>query len=213
MPRLLMAAAFAALLAFAQQPLPELRIEAIDGGSVFYVRNGASQPLTAYLIELVNYPGSSYALWRDDFADPLPPGAERRIQVANMTIGAAPEYVRMQAAIYGDGTSAGVPDKVGQFVERRRRVLETTRQLIDRIEKAQSGAMDKAALLADLEAWENSIPSPTRQNRASAAMVAHNAARDVIAEARKALETGSFVSVIESLGASRDRLAASKPAL
>ncbi len=162
MPRLLMAAAFAALFAFAQQPLPELRIEAIDGGSVFYVRNGASQPLTAYLIELVNYPGSSYALWRDDFADPLPPGAERRIQVANMTIGAAPEYVRMQAAIYGDGTSAGVPDKVGQFVERRRRVLETTRQLIDRIEKAQSGAMDKAALLADLEAWENSIPRATR---------------------------------------------------
>jgi hypothetical protein len=41
------------LLAMAAQ-LPELRTEPIGGGSVFFVKNTASAPLTAYLIELVD---------------------------------------------------------------------------------------------------------------------------------------------------------------
>src|ERR1051325_6601854 len=48
------------------QPLPELRIEPVTGGSIFYIKNTASQPVSAFLIELVNYPGSYYSLWQDE---------------------------------------------------------------------------------------------------------------------------------------------------
>jgi hypothetical protein len=63
----------------AAQPLPELRTEATAGGSIFIVRNTASQPVTAFLIELVNYPGSYSALWHDEAGRELiAPGAEKR---------------------------------------------------------------------------------------------------------------------------------------
>src|SRR5438874_1696918 len=98
---------------FAQAPLPDLRVEAAPGGSVLYVRNTHSQPLTAFLIELVGYPGSSYALWQDDLlTGPLAAGSEKRIPITSMTVGAVPEYVKMQAAIYADGASSGIPEKV-----------------------------------------------------------------------------------------------------
>src|ERR1700687_4235445 len=133
LPRIMAAIAFA-LSAAAQVPLPELRIEPTAGGSIFYVKNVSSQPLTAWLIELVDYPGSSYSLWQDDISEPIPAGIEKRIQVANMTVCAVPHYVKIQAAIYADGASSGVPEKVAQFIERRRAILETTRELIHRLE-------------------------------------------------------------------------------
>lgn len=89
------------------QQLPALRIEAVGGGSVFYVTNTAAQPLTAWLIELVDYPGSSYSLFQDDVSAPLAPGAEKRIPVSNMTVGAAPEHVKITAAVFADGATAG----------------------------------------------------------------------------------------------------------
>ncbi|MGA3189973.1 MAG: hypothetical protein ABSF22_22940, partial [Bryobacteraceae bacterium] len=120
------------LLATAAQ-LPDLRTEPIGGGSVFFVKNTSAQPLTAYLIELVGYPGSSYSLWQDEIsAEPIPPGGEKRIQVTNMTAGAVPDYVKLTAAIFADGSTAGVPEKVTQFIDRRRAVLATTRDLISR---------------------------------------------------------------------------------
>jgi hypothetical protein len=125
----------------ATPPLPELRTEPTTGGSIFYVRNVGSQPLTAWLIELVNYPGSSYSLWMDEIAaEPVLPGVEKRIPVSNMTVGAVPDYVKIQAALYADGTSSGIPEKVAQFIDRRRFMLETTRELIRRIEKGQTAA-------------------------------------------------------------------------
>src|SRR5579875_167498 len=89
-------------------PLPQLRIEPTTGGSIFYVKNVASQPLTGYLIELVDYPGSSYTFWQDSLGaefglEAISPGQEKRIQVANMTVGAVPDYVKMEAAVYADG--------------------------------------------------------------------------------------------------------------
>src|SRR5450759_4088463 len=132
-PMLLTLSTLAILLA---PPLPELRTEATAGGSIFHLRNNASQPLTGYLIELVDYPGSSYALWQDEIAaTPIPPGGEKHIPVANMTVGAVPEYVKLQAALFADGSSAGIPEKVAQFVERRRYTLTTTRELITRLGK------------------------------------------------------------------------------
>ena len=106
----------------AQSPLTELRTEPTDGGSIFHIHNTGSQPLTGYLIELVNYPGSSYSLWQDEIASqPIPPGGDMQIRVANMTVGAVPDYVKLQAAIYADGSSSGIPEKVTQFIGRRRK--------------------------------------------------------------------------------------------
>src|SRR5580704_7934582 len=100
--RILTSIALALSAVAAEAPLPGLRIEPVAGGSIFYVKNVSSQPLTAWLVELVDYPGSSYSLWRDDISEPIPPGVEKRIPVANMTVGAVPDYVKIQAAIYAD---------------------------------------------------------------------------------------------------------------
>src|SRR5579872_1856811 len=108
MLRNLLASVFiCAAVGAAAEPLPELRTVATNAGSIFHVRNTGSQPLTAYLIELVKYPGSYFALWQDDLAGPLAPGAEKEIHTTNMTVGAVPDYVKLQAAVYADGTSAG----------------------------------------------------------------------------------------------------------
>src|SRR5258708_16196535 len=123
LPRVLTVIGLALPAVAAEVSLPELRIEATTGGSIFYVKNVSSQPLTAWLIELVDYPGSSYSLWQDDVSEPIVPGVEKRIPVSNMTVGAVPDYVTIQAAIYADGATSGVPEKVTQCIERRRAVL------------------------------------------------------------------------------------------
>ncbi len=152
--------------AAAEMPLPQLRVEPTTGGSIFYVRNVSPQPLTAFLIELVNYPGSSYSLWQDEAAsEPISPGAEKRIQVANMTVGAVPDYVKIQAALFADGTSSGIPEKVAQLIERRRFTLQTTRELIRRLEKAHAENAPKDAVIADLKQWADSMQSPGKGNR------------------------------------------------
>jgi hypothetical protein len=199
-----------ALSAAAQPPLPALRIEPTAGGSIFYVRNVSSQPLTAWLIELVNYPGSSYSLWQDEISsEPIPPGVERRILVANMTVGAVPEYVKIQAAVYADGASSGIPEKVTQIIERRRFVFETTRELIRRLD----ASTPQATLLASLKQWSESLPPPGRSNRNSQAAIDNAAARSLIADTITRIETHSAADTLTALRASERALAASKPAL
>lgn len=138
-----LAASFAA---FAQ--LPELKVEATDGGSALTIRNThATSPLTAYLIELVDYPGSSFALSHDELAlggTPLPAGQARRIPITNMTVGAAPDYVKMVAALYADGSSAGDGAKVEQLRSRRKLCLATIQKLI------QSEGRDAGVLESEL---------------------------------------------------------------
>jgi hypothetical protein len=146
---------FAALIltaatAAAQAPLPELRIEPTTGGSFLYVKNVATQPLTAYLIELVDYPGSRYSLLTDEVGrEPIAPGTEKKIRVNNMTVGAVPDYVKIRAAIYADGSTAGIPEKVTQIVNLRRQLLATTREQIAK----QPAGPD----LADLKAKEKAL--------------------------------------------------------
>ena len=141
-----------ALPAIAETPLPELRTEPTAGGSIFYIKNNSTEALTSYLIELVDYPGSSYSLWQDEtVAEPIPPQGTQRIQVANMTVGAVPDYVKIRAALYAGGATAGVPEKVAQLLDRRRVTLETIRQLAGRIEKAQAEGTAKSDLLAGLK--------------------------------------------------------------
>ena len=39
-------------------------------------------------------------------SEPFPPGREKRIPITNMTVGAVPDHVKLQAAFYADGTSS-----------------------------------------------------------------------------------------------------------
>ena len=177
---LLTMSALALLLA---PPLPELRTEATDGGSIFHIRNNATQPLTAYFIELVNYPGSFYQLWQDETnAAPIPPGGEKHIPNTNMTVGAVPEYVKFQAALFADGSTAGTPEKVEQLLERRRHVLATARELITRLEKSPP------ATTTDLKQWAGTIPLPTRTNRNTQAAINNLAAKALILDTAAKLE-------------------------
>jgi hypothetical protein len=185
--------------------LPELRTEPIGGGTVFFVKNTSSQPLTAYLIELVDYPGSSYSLWQDEITEPVAPGAEKRIQVTNMTAGAVPDYMKIQAAIYADGSTAGVPEKVAQFIERRKAVLATTRELISRIEKG--------ATKADLKQWADSLQPVGKVKQNSQPVINQAAARALVSETAAKLESRSVEDTLGSLRASEKALAASKPVL
>jgi len=165
----------------AEMPLPELRIEPTGGGSVFYIRNNSAVPLAAYLIELVGYPGSSYSFWQDEtVAEPIPPKTDKRIQVANMTVGAVPDYVKMQAAVFTGGASAGIPEKVAQLRERRRAMLDTVRQLIGRIEKAETEKMPKSDLIASLKQSADAMQPAGKGNRNSQAAINQGASRELI---------------------------------
>jgi hypothetical protein len=186
--------------------LPELRTEPIGGGSVFFVKNTSPQPLTAFLIELVGYPGSSYSLWQDEItATPLAPGAEKRIQVTNMTAGAVPDYMKIQAAIYADGSTAGVPEKVAQFIERRKAVLETTRELIRRLEKG--------ATAADLKQWADTLRPEGKVKANSQPVINQSASRGLIMDAETYLNANGTESTLKHLRASEKSLVASKPVL
>lgn len=195
----------------AQAPLPGLRVEAIDAGSVLHVRNSGNQPLVAYLIELVGYPGSSFSLWRDEPASPILPGVEKRIQIVNMTVGAAPEYVKMQAAVYADGSVSGIAEKAAQIVERRRFVLETTRELIRRIEKARQSGTAAPALIAELKQWSESLPPAGRAKRGSQQAINQTAGRELIAEVCAKAGAGPLDVVLAGLRSSETALAGSKP--
>ena len=175
--------------ASAQSPLPQLRIEPIGGGSIFYVKNLSTQPLTAYLIELVDYPGSSYSLWQDEIgASPIAPGNEKRIQVGNMTVGAVPDYVKVQAAVYADGSTAGVPEKITQLIEQRRETLKRVRETIERLH----GGTPKEELIAGMK---------------------HAGGGKVFADTVAHLEKQSVAETVDWLRAWENALVSTKPAL
>jgi hypothetical protein len=196
----------------AEMPLPELRIEPTGGGSIFYIKNNSPVPLAAYLIELVGYPGSSYSFWQDEtVGEPIPPKTEKRIQVANMTVGAVPDYVKMQAAVYTGGGSAGIPEKVAQLRERRRAMLDTVRQLIGRIEKAQAEKSPKSDLIAGLKQSADAMQPAGRTNRNSQAAINQAASRDVILVTNVRIGMQSAAEALTMLRAWERTLSANTP--
>jgi len=208
--RVLSAVLLPLLAVSAAEPLPVLRTEPIGGGSIFWIKNTGSQPVTAFLIELANYPGSYYSLWQDESAGELiAPGAEKRIQVTNMTVGAVPDYVKLQAALFADGSSAGIPEKITQLVERRRSNLAITRELIARIGKGGP----KADLITGLKAWEETMQPARRADPTAQATINQSAARGIIADAIESLNAHSPEETLARLRASEQALAASKPPL
>lgn len=190
--------------------LPELKIEATDGGSALVIRNPSStQALTAYLVELVDYPGSSFAFAQDELAlggEPLAAGQQRRIPIGNMTVGAAPDYVKMIAAIYADGSSAGPAEKVAQIVERRRLYLTTIRDLIARIGKGDgSAALQKSA---------DAIPESTsKTKRAMPAVLNPGLMKALTEDVAKELKSSTPAAVTGRLKKIEAALLSSKPAL
>lgn len=198
----------------AQAPLPELTIQATNGGSVLHIRNPHSAVVSAFLIELVDYPGSSFSLWQDDAAgEGIPAHSERTIPITNMTVGAAPEYVKMRAAIYGDGSTAGIPEKSAQLVERRRFTLKTMREMIAKLKEAQASGKAPAAIAAELRAWSAGLPEATRRNRNSQETINNNAARKLLAEFADLLEKQPAAELIQRVEKRAQALASSKPTL
>jgi hypothetical protein len=183
--------------ALAAQALPELRTEAVPAGSVFHVKNVESQALTAYLIELVDYPGSSYTLFEDEA---MAPGAEKAIRVTNMTVGATPEYVKITAAVYADGKTAGDAAKAAIIVGRRKAVLETVRELIARLEKAKAAGTAAGTVAGELRAWADSLPQ-VRARRMTTEVVNAAAQRETIVRAAARVEGGSVDEVLAELRA------------
>jgi hypothetical protein len=207
--------AFSAAFALAESPLPELRVEPAVQSSILFVKNAASQPpLTAFLVELVGYPGSYYQLWEDDVTSgPVEPGVEKRIPISDMTVGAVPNYVKVTAAIYADGTSAGAPEKAAQLVDRRKAMLVATRELIVRLDKARMANTEAAALAAELKQQADALPKLTRSTQKSQAAIDQSAAKNVTSQAAAYLGGHSIDETLSALRAAEAKLAASKPAL
>jgi hypothetical protein len=200
---------------FAETPLPALRVEPALQSSILFVKDAESQPpLTAFLVELVRYPGSYYQLGEDGLlTQPVAPGAEKKIPISNMTVGAVPDYVHLTAAIYADGTTAGLPEKVTQLVERRRAMLATARELIGKLEKAKAAGTSASAAAADLKQQAEALPALTRSTQNQQPAINQSAARTLTAETAGQLGTHSLDETSTWLRAIESRLASSKPAL
>jgi len=198
------AALFLTFAAAAQAPLPTLRIEPTAGGSIFYIKNTYTKPLAAYMIEMPEYPGSYYVLFQDVLeAQTIAPGAELRMPIANMTVGAVPDYVKMQAAAYTDGATAGAPEKVAAILERRKAVHATIRELISRLEKGQSAA--------DLKQWSDGLPPIPRNRARSQDAVNQAAVRVNIGKALARMASEGSEKTLVQLRAIDTMLAAAKP--
>jgi hypothetical protein len=207
-----------ATAALAQPVLPELKVEPKGGGSILFIRNTSQQPLTAFLIELVDYPGSSYALWQDEIGspingEPVAAGAEKRIEITNMTVGAVPDYVKMRAAIYADGSTAGIPEKVAQLIARRKSQLEVARELITRLDSASAKQTPPSDVAAGLQQWLDSTQPKGKPDPNSQALINHAARLSLVSHFQLQLASHSLAEVLAGVRALESRLASSQPAL
>jgi hypothetical protein len=198
----------------AEPPLPKLRIEPTAGGSIFYVKNVSSQPLTAFVIELVDYPGSIFGYWHEGItSESIAPDEEKRIQVSNMTVGAVPDYVKVRAAVYADGTTAGIPEKVTQLMARRRFSLESVRDLIQRLEAVRDAKGTREFASAGLRQALEFMLLPPGAGRESQLAINQSAGRTLFSETANYLDKHSVDETIAKLREWEKGLMASKPAI
>jgi hypothetical protein len=197
----------------AEPPLPKLRVEPMTGGSIFYVRNVSTQPLTAFEIELVDYPGSFYALYEDEItSEPILPDKEKRIQVSNMTVGAVPDYVKIQAAIYADGSTAGVPERVSQLISRRQFTLDTVRDLIRRLQMMQEAKTPKDTAAANLRHAAEFMMLPPNVDKGAQISINQAAGRSLFGKAADYLDKHPVEEGLTLLRNWEKLLVESKPA-
>lgn len=196
----------------AEPPLPKLRIEPTAGGTIFYLRNVSAQPLTAYIIELVDYPGSFYAMLEDEMtSEPIAPDQEKRMQVSNMTVGAVPDYVKVQAAIYADGSTAGVPERIAQLLARRAFELETVRDLIRRLEMAQEQNASKETAAANLRRAVEFMMLPPNADKMSQISLNQAAGRVLFSDTADYLMIHTLDQALVKLHGREKTLVESKP--
>jgi hypothetical protein len=180
-------------------PCPEVTAEPIEGGSLIRVRHNEKQSLTAFVVEIVDYPGNHFVFMEDElFHGSIAAGKEKRVVVTTLMPGTVPDYLKTTAAIYEDGASCGAADKVKMILDARRKHLKFTRELISRIEKGLSAGDSIEDLATQLAKWARSTSAT------SGAVITH------------AVNELKSRSPDEVLGALRlvDRiLAGSKPAL
>jgi hypothetical protein len=206
---------FTAAVVVAQPSLPDLKVDPKPGGSILLIHNTAQQQLTAYLIELVDYPGSSYALWQDEIitGDPVQPGGEKRIEITNMTVGAVPDYVKMRAAIYADGTTSGIPEKVAQIIARRKAQLEVARDLITRLESASEKKIAAPEVAASLQVWIDSTQPKGKVDHNSQAAINQAAKQTFVLRFKSQLGPQEPAEVLAHVRAVERQLELSRPAL
>jgi hypothetical protein len=173
--------------------LPEIRIEPKVGGSVIYIRNPTTQPLTAICLAVTERP-----FWEDEIREPIPPNGEKRIEFDH------PGTVTVQAAIYADGTTAGDKTLVGPLLEIRRLTLTKARDLIKALQKAQQLNTPKATVVGDLK-----IQADTLRTQPSA-----EPARDLILRTINQLNgTKSYSDVLLDLLKEESNIATSRPSV
>jgi hypothetical protein len=195
--------------------LPQLRVEPVAAASNFYIKNISSQPLTAYLVELDGYPGSAFGVIEDAAtSEPLAPGTEKKLHVSDMTAGAAPEYVKVESALYADGSTGGSPEKVQELLDHRRFMLETTRELTSRLQKAKAAGTSNIVTAQELKEWANTMkPSTNHSARYSSKGLNNADARKLILDTATKVESSSVESALSGLHSDEQSLAASKPTL
>jgi len=104
---------------------------------------------------------------------------------------------KVRAALYADGSTAGVPEKIAQLKDRRRTMLETVRQVIARIESVQDDAA-KAGLPAGLRRWADTFV-PQGKNRNTPAAMNQAAAYGIVVGAAQRIERQSFADTLALL--------------
>src|SRR3954454_19908677 len=81
-------------------PCPEVKAEPVEDGSLIRIRHNQPHLLTAFLVEIVDYPGNQFSRMQDDLFRPgIAAGDERRIVVSNLMPGTVPDYLKVTAAI------------------------------------------------------------------------------------------------------------------
>jgi hypothetical protein len=198
----------------ADAPLPALQVGAEEGTSVFKVKNTYSQPLAAFLIEVVDYTDVAYTFTRDETGpNAIAAGTEKTIKVANPGPGTVPDHVKITAAVYEDGSTAGAAEKVNHILDLRRTRLESTREIIQRIEKDQKEGKDKDAIVADLRQWATTVVPPPPYGTRPVTDPKKTILRNMIVVASGQVNTKGIAEELTTLKKTESELAASKPAL
>lgn len=84
--------------------LPSLSAEPSEVGSVVRIRNTSAVPVTAFVVEMVDYPGNHFKMMQDEvWGKAIDAGAEREYQIPAMMPGTVPEHLKVRAAMYADG--------------------------------------------------------------------------------------------------------------
>jgi hypothetical protein len=111
---------------------------------------------------MVDYPGNNFQIVVDEvWGKPLPSGHERTYHTPALMPGTVPEYLKVVAAIYEDGTTAGKAEDTAILLDDRRRKLRGLQAILPRLEKLHPGKT-APQIIADLRTWKDSLASELR---------------------------------------------------